>query len=107
VIWEIEIEADSPVEAAQEARAVQMRPDLSATLFDVWEHRAAKMHRVDLVGQADRLDRTELVAIRACQRLLECTPSVYANIKELAAAMLIFLDREDMMFKWSGRGLSR
>jgi multidrug resistance efflux pump len=36
VIWEIEIEADSPKQAAQEARVIQLTPGMSATVFDVW-----------------------------------------------------------------------
>jgi len=35
VIWEIEIEADSPKEAAQEARGIQLTPVMAATVFDV------------------------------------------------------------------------
>jgi hypothetical protein len=35
VIWEIEIEAGSPKEAAQEARIIQLTPSMSATVFDV------------------------------------------------------------------------
>jgi hypothetical protein len=47
VIWEIEIEADSPTEAAEEARVIQLTPGISATVFDVWAHVAGKMHRID------------------------------------------------------------
>jgi hypothetical protein len=42
VIWEIEIEAASPKEAAQEARAIQLTPGMSATVFDVWACAAGK-----------------------------------------------------------------
>lgn len=35
VKWEIDIEADTPREAAQMARKIQLRPDSTATVFDV------------------------------------------------------------------------
>jgi hypothetical protein len=76
VIWEIEIDADSAKEAAQEARAVQLTPGMSATVFDVWAHAAGKMHRIDLVEEADRLDRDEMFAVRAGLRLLQCDPQL-------------------------------
>jgi hypothetical protein len=72
VIWEIEIEADSPLEAAQQARAIQLTPGMSATVFDVWAYTAGKMHRIDLVEEPDRLDHDELFAVRARLRLLRC-----------------------------------
>jgi hypothetical protein len=65
VIWEIEVEADSPKEAVQEARTIQLTPGMSATVFDVWAHVAGKMHRIDLVEEPDRLEYDELFAIRA------------------------------------------
>jgi hypothetical protein len=70
VIWEVEIEADSPLEAAQQARAIQLTPGMSATVFDVWAHIAGKMHRTDLLEETDRLDQDELFAVRAGLRLL-------------------------------------
>jgi hypothetical protein len=74
VTWEIEIEADSAKQAAQEARIIQLTPGMSATVFDVWAHAAGKMHRIDLVEEPDRLDRDELFAVRAGLRLLQCKP---------------------------------
>jgi hypothetical protein len=74
VIWEIDIDAEGPKEAAQQARAIQLTPGISATVFDVWAYVAGKMHRVDLVEEADRLDRDELFAVRAGLRLLQCNP---------------------------------
>jgi hypothetical protein len=65
VIWEIDIQADTPKEAAQLARIIQLTPGMSATVFDVWAHAAGKMHRIDLVEESDRLDRDELFAVRA------------------------------------------
>lgn len=38
VRWVIEVEADSPHEAAVKARAAQTRPDTTATVFQVQEH---------------------------------------------------------------------
>jgi hypothetical protein len=74
VIWEIDIEAEGAKEAAQQARAIQLTPGMSATVFDVWAYVAGKMHRIDLVEEDDRLDRDELFAVRAGLRLLQCKP---------------------------------
>jgi hypothetical protein len=104
VIWEIEIEADSPKEAAQEARVIQLTPGMSATVFDVWAYVAGKMHRIDLIEQPDRLDRDELFAVRAGLRLLQCNPDTPRCIQELATIILIFLDRDNKMFKGIHRG---
>jgi hypothetical protein len=104
VIWEIEIEADSPNEAAQEARVIQLTPGMSATVFDVWAHAAGKMHRIDLIEEPDRLDRDELFADRAGLRLLQCNPDTPSDIRELATIILIFLDRDNMMSKRVHRG---
>jgi hypothetical protein len=107
VIWEIEIEADSPKEAAQEARVIQLTPGMAATVFDVWAHVAGKMHRIDLVEEPDRLDRDELFAVRAGLRLLQCKPDTPPSIQDVATVMLIFLDRDNMMFNTVHRGPSR
>ena len=107
VIWEIEIEANSPKEAAQEARVIQLTPGMSATVFDVWAHVAGKMHRIDLIEQPDRLDRDELFAVRAGLRLLQCNPDTPLSIQELATIILIFLDKDNMMSKRQYRGPSR
>jgi hypothetical protein len=107
VIWEIEIEADSPTEAVQEARAIQLTPCMSATVFDVWAHAAGKMHRIDLIEQPDRLDSDELFAVRAGLRLLQCNPDTPPSIQELAMIILIFLDRDHMNSKRVHRGPSK
>jgi hypothetical protein len=96
VIWEIDIDAHSPREAAEAARAEQRR-DTPATVFYLWEHAGKKMHRIDVAECPDRLDGDELKAIRAHLRLLQCVPDVAANVQHIASAMLIFLDREKMM----------
>ena len=98
VIWEIEVHAASPEEAAQEARAVQLKRDISATVFGVWDHASERMHRIDVERHAGILDPAELMAVRACLRSLQCVASVPDNIKDLLSAMLIFLDREDAIF---------
>ena len=107
VTWEIEIDADSAKEAAQEARAVQLTPGMSATVFDVWAHAAGKMHRIDLVEEADRLDRDEMFAVRAGLRLLQCDPQTPTSIQDVATVMLIFLDRDYLMSKRVHPGPSR
>jgi hypothetical protein len=99
VIWEIDIEAEGVKEAAQEARAIQLTPGMSATVFDVWACAAGKMHRIDLVEEDDRLDHDELFAVRAGLRLLQCNPDTPPSIQDLATVMLIFLDRDNMMLK--------
>jgi hypothetical protein len=107
VIWEIDIEATSPKEAAQQARVIQLTPGMSATVFDVWAHWTGKMHRIDLVEELDRLDRDELFAIRAGLRLLQCKADIPTSIREVATGMLIFLDRDNMVSKKAQRGPSR
>lgn len=106
VIWEMEIEAASPKEAAREARAVQLTPGSSASVFDVWAHAAGKMHRIDLSEESDRLDREELFAVRAGLRLLQCKPDVPPSIQELTTILLIFLDRDNKIFERVHRGSS-
>jgi hypothetical protein len=97
VIWEIDIEAENPTAAAQEARALQLKVNSSATVFDIWEPAAGKMHRIDLAEVAEKLGHAELRAVRAALRLLQCEPDVPPNVQNLAMVMLIFLDREEMM----------
>jgi hypothetical protein len=107
VIWEIEIEADSPKEAAHEAPAIQLTPGMSATVFEVWANAAGKMHRIDLVEECDRLDRDELFVVRAGLRLLQCNPDTPPSIQESATIILIFLDKANMTSKKVHRGPSR
>ncbi len=99
VIWEIDIGAENPKEAAHGAREVQLRPDMPATVFDVWEHAAGKMYRVDVAGETERLSRVELTEIRAGLRLLQCASGVAASTLYIAMVMLIFLDKEEMKRK--------
>jgi hypothetical protein len=99
VIWEIDVDADSPTAAAQEARALQLKINTSATVFNIWEAATGKLHRIDVEGGTERLERAELSAVRAALRLLQCERDVPPDTQEVAMTMLIFLDREDMMFK--------
>jgi hypothetical protein len=99
VIWEIDIDAEGPKDAVQQARAIQLTPGMSATVFDAWAYVTGKMHRIDLVEEPDRLDRDELFAVRAGLRLLQCKPDTPPSIQELATVILIFLDRDNMMEK--------
>ena len=94
VIWEIEIEADGPKQAVEQARALQMNPAMPATIFEVWEHARQKMHRVDLAAE-ERLDKTEMAKIRATLRRLQCSADPRRDIKDLVTVMLIFLDADE------------
>jgi hypothetical protein len=106
VIWEIDIDAEGPKEAALEARTIQLTPGMSATVFDVWAYVTGKMHRIDLVEEPDRLDCDELFAVRAGLRLLQCNPDTPPGIQELATVILIFLDRDNIISKSVHRGPS-
>ena len=94
VIWEVDIDADSPMEAIEKARAVQLEPGMPATVFDVWDYAKQRMQRIDLTAKLDRLDGVEMASVRASLRLLQCAPGLPRETKEIAAAMLIFLDSE-------------
>jgi hypothetical protein len=48
VVWEIDIYAQSPREAAKEAQAIQQDKDTMATVFDVTEEDSGKAVRIDL-----------------------------------------------------------
>jgi hypothetical protein len=96
VIWEIDIDAEGIKEAVAQARATQLTPGMSATVFDVWAYGAGTMHRIDLIEQTDRLDRDELFAVRAGLRLLQCKPDTPPSIQDLVTVILIFLDRDNI-----------
>ena len=108
VIWEIEIHADSPEQAVQEARAVQLKPDMPATVFGAWDYAEQRMHRVDLAPPSGALDRAGLVSMRAAFRSLQFAPDLEPSIKEIVSVMLIFLDREELYSRvhwWKKSGL--
>jgi hypothetical protein len=95
VIWEIDIHADSPQQAAERARAVQLDPDTPATIFSIFDYGNLQMHRVDPVAPVDRLSNGALASMRADLRRLQCFPELNAGLKDLVAVMLIFLDAEE------------
>jgi hypothetical protein len=95
VIWEVDIDADSPNQAIEKARVMQLDPDMPATVFDVWDYAKQKMQRIDLAAQPGRLDSVEMASLRASLRLLQCAPGPKRETKDILAAMLIFLDAEE------------
>ena len=52
ITWEIDIDADTPQEAAKQARNVQLDPESSATVFDVWSEDGQQFH-IDLMENED------------------------------------------------------
>lgn len=50
VTWKIDIDADSPREAAQKAREIQLSPDSTATVFDVAPEKGDPV-RIDLLEE--------------------------------------------------------
>ena len=48
IVWEIDIYAQSPREAAKEAQAIQQDKDAMATVFDVTEAGSDRTVRIDL-----------------------------------------------------------
>jgi hypothetical protein len=92
VIWEILVHAESPQQAAEQARAWQLSPDVPATMFSVWDCTKRRMHRVDLDAPEHRLDAVVQSSLRSNLRQLQCATDVEPQIKDLAATMLIFLD---------------
>jgi hypothetical protein len=104
VIWEIDIDADSPKQAVQQARAIQLSPDMPATVFDVWDHAKQRMHRVDLASVSGCLDRAELTSVRAALRSLQCAPDLPVGMQDIVSIMLIFLDEDAGFFRRSQSG---
>ena len=50
VSWEIDVEAETPLLAAQAARAAQLREETLTTVFDVFDDNGHFKARVDLDG---------------------------------------------------------
>lgn len=50
VSWEIEVKAESPVEAAKLARATQTQPGTRSTVFQVFSEGAEHAVRMDLTA---------------------------------------------------------
>jgi hypothetical protein len=53
VSWEIEVNAEDPIEAARLARAAQIQPNTKATVVDVFSEDAKDTIRVDLTAIAE------------------------------------------------------
>lgn len=49
VTWDIEIEANSPREAAEEARAIQLDPDSEAVYYEVYHYHDKFVDHIDLL----------------------------------------------------------
>jgi hypothetical protein len=92
VIWEILVHAESPQDAAEQARAWQLNADAPTTVFSVWAFAKHQMHRVDLDAPVQQLDFDAQVLLRSTLRKLQCATELEPGTKDLAAAMLIFLD---------------
>jgi hypothetical protein len=48
VLWEIDISAETPEEAANKARKIQLNPESWATVFNVWCKHSTRPVEVDL-----------------------------------------------------------
>lgn len=48
VTWDIDIEADTPEDAARQAREIQLRADSIATVFQVYDNDAHRTIAIDL-----------------------------------------------------------
>lgn len=56
VTWEMDIEADTPQDAAKQARQYQLDPTAIVGVFDVRDHATGAQHRVDLDELAGETD---------------------------------------------------
>jgi hypothetical protein len=65
VKWEIDIDADNPVDAARKARAAQIRPGTTATVFSVGDrrHPVGVYKKVDLGGPGEPGNVSELIEL--------------------------------------------
>jgi hypothetical protein len=66
--WEIDIGTENPKAAAQETRALQLKPTPQLTVCDAWEPTAGKMHRIDVTRDIEGPGRAELFAVRAAYK---------------------------------------
>jgi hypothetical protein len=60
IIWEIDLDADSPQAAARQAREHQTRPGTTATVFDVTEIVSARAAVIKPSARIDLLDLLDL-----------------------------------------------
>jgi hypothetical protein len=95
VIWEIDVHAENPLKAAEQARALQLDALTPATVFSIWDYAKLKMHRIDVAAPIDQMDTAALASVRSTLRKLQCATDLEARLKDLVAVMLIFLDAED------------
>jgi len=51
VMWDIELEADGPLDAAEEAQRMQRDPDSLATVYCVYDERGKLVDQYDLLEQ--------------------------------------------------------
>ena len=49
ILWEIDVEADSPREAAQEARNIQLDPTSEAVVYTVYHEATEEVYDIDLL----------------------------------------------------------
>lgn len=49
VTWEVDIYAETPRQAAEQALAIHRDPESMATVFDVWTDDEDGTHRIDLL----------------------------------------------------------
>jgi hypothetical protein len=73
VRWEIDSDAATPLEAAREARAVQLRPDTTATVFDVYEDGQNEGERIDL----EALDSYKAGQLETLEAKCDCGQFLY------------------------------
>lgn len=55
VTWEIDIDAETPREAAEIARAYQLNPNSTATVFDVFQAGTTPIETIDLQETRDEV----------------------------------------------------
>lgn len=76
VLWEIDVEAESPREAAEKAQAIQQDTQSIATVFDVIEMDGEDIKRIDLEDasticdecrkEVDEIQRTRRDGVKQC-----------------------------------------
>ena len=65
VTWEIDIEADSPKAAADQAFEIMQRNNTSATVFIVKDKDTSKSILVDLLDEGDKPNSIEMIKVGA------------------------------------------
>lgn len=49
VVWKIDLDADTPTEAAKKALEIQRDPDSIALVFEVYENKNCEPEKIDLL----------------------------------------------------------